>query len=233
MDKERLEKVLDDYQHATGDESLLKYQGRDLFLPSDVDFSRDKSDQYDFSWQDYIITQENGGILNNLNFDNDDTGLGVSSFRMQAGDLGIPIVTRFQLFGAAVTPPPGFVRLPAKFGGTPAGETFVSQNPTVTQTTLANPIRISGLIYSVVQSSFDPLIQLNEFQLDFQRTNIDGSVLKKGDIQPNFLRRNWWFQNDFVVIRGDLEINALTEQLVTINENTECEYLYLVESIGK
>lgn len=233
MDKERLEKVLDDYQHATGDESFLKYQGRDLFLPSDVDWSRDKSDQYDFSWQDYIITQENGGILNNLNFDNDDTGLGVSSFKMQAGDFNIPIETRFQLFGAAVDPPPTYVPLPSKLGGTPPGETFVSQNPTVTQTTFANPIRISGLIYSVVKSAFDPLVQLNDFQLDFQRTNIDGSVLRKGDIQPNFLRRNWWFQDDFVVIRGDLEINALTEQLVTIASNTETEYLYLVESIGK
>ena len=36
-----VEKVLDDYQHETGDESLLKYMGNDLFLPDTVKYEED------------------------------------------------------------------------------------------------------------------------------------------------------------------------------------------------
>jgi len=235
-----VEKVLDDYQHETGDESLQKYMGMDLFLPKNTEFDdsvshHDLSDQvgdgYDFKWSDYIITEENGGILNNLNFDNDEEfGLSVSAYNINLNTTARGTSTNFSLYDSNDFNPGAGDRANA---GDAAGS---SVDPEALAKTLWKyPIKISGIIYRVSNASGtggDPLIQLNDGQFDFLRQNIDGSILRKGQIQPNYLRRNWWKQGDLAVISGELLITPDTQQIVTVFNNNNIDLTYLVERVG-
>lgn len=235
-----VEKVLDDYQHDTGDESLLKYMGNDLFLDKETkltdeaiehDLSDQVGDGYDFKWSDYIITEENGGLLNNLNFDNDaHFGLGVSAYNINLNTTARGATTNFSLYDSnGFNPGEGDRANAADAAGS-------SVDPEALARTLwYYPIKISGIIYRVSNASGtggDPLIQLNDGQFDFLRQNIDGSILRKGQIQPNYSRRNWWYQEDLVVISGEVLITPDTQQIVQVFNNNNVDLTFLVDSIG-
>jgi len=235
-----VEKVLDDYQHETGDESLKKYLGNDLFLPRDVqhDFTarhHDLSDQvgdgYDFKWSDLIINEERGGIENNLNFDNDkEFGLRVTAYNISLNTANRGGTTTFSLYDANDFNPGNGSRALRQ------DATGSSVDPEALARTLwTYPIKISGIIYRVPVSSGtgdDPLIQLNEGTFDFLRQNIDGSILRKGEIQPNYLRRNWWKQDDLAVISGELLITPDTQQLIQVFSGNNIDLTFLVDAVG-
>ena len=234
-----VEKVLDDYQHDTGDESLKKYLGNDLFLPNNVEYDstarhHDLSDQvgdgYDFKWSDLIINEERGGILNNLNFDNDEEfGLKVTAYNLALNTTARAGTTTFSLYD-----PNNFN--PGKGERANAGDASGSSvDPeALAQTLWFYPIQISGIIYRVDESSTgtEPLEQLNEATFDFLRQNIDGSVLRKGEIQPNYLRRNWWKQGNLAVISGELLITPDTQQLIEVFNNNNIDLTFLVDRVG-
>tara|TARA_R100000388_G_scaffold91695_1_gene73953 strand:+ start:737 stop:1474 length:738 start_codon:yes stop_codon:yes gene_type:complete len=236
-----VEKVLDDYQHETGDESLLKYMGLDLFVPKNAvvdetavhhDMTDQVGDGYDFKWSDYIITQENGGIMNNLNFDNDSAfGLGISAYNINLDTTNRSSnTTTFSLYD-----PNDFNPVPAT-RATALDATNSSVDPVALAKTLYfYPIKISGIIYRVIDSTGtggDPLVQLNDGAFEFSRANIDGSILRKGDIQPNYRRRNWWFQDDLAVLTGDLVVTSDTQQIIEVFGNNIIELTYLVDRVG-
>ena len=234
-----VEKVLDDYQHDTGDESLKKYLGNDLFLPNNVEYDstarhHDLSDQvgdgYDFKWSDLIINEERGGILNNLNFDNDEEfGLKVSAYNLALDTTNRAGTTTFSLYDSNDFNPGGGSRARAQ------DATGSSVDPEALAKTLwFYPIKISGIIYRVDESSTgtEPLEQLNEGTFDFLRQNIDGSILRKGEIQPNYLRRNWWKQGNLAVISGELLITPDTQQLIEVFNNNNIDLTFLVDRVG-
>lgn len=234
-----VEKVLDDYQHETGDESLKKYLGNDLFLPANAEYDlssshHDMSDQvgdgYDFKWSDYIINEERGGILNNLNFDNDDEfGLKVSAYNILLNTSNRGATTTFGLYDSNNFNPGNGTRAQV---GDAAGS---SVDPEALAKTLWRyPIKISGIIYRVDESSTgtEPLKQLNDATFDFLRQNIDGSILKKGQIQPNYERRNWWKQDNLAVITGELVITPDTQQLIEVFLNNNIDLTFLVDRLG-
>ena len=234
-----VEKVLDDYQHDTGDESLKKYLGNDLFLPADVEYDltamhHDLTDQvgdgYDFKWSDYIINEERGGILNNLNFDNDEEfGLRVSAYNLALDTTNRAGTTTFSLYDSNNFNP-------GKGERANAGDaTGSSVDPEALAKTLwFYPIKISGIIYRVDESSTgtEPIEQLNEATFDFLRQNIDGSILRKGEIQQNYTRRNWWKQGNLAVISGELLITPDTQQLIEVFNNNNIDLTFLVDSLG-
>lgn len=233
-----VEKVLDDYQHDTGDESFLKYMGKDLFLPESVkldpdaidhDLSDHLGDGYDFKWSDAILERDSVP-LNNLNFDNDrDMGLNVSAFNILLNTASRADNTTFSLYDSNDFNAGDGQR------ATPADSTGSSVNPDALAKTLwFYPIKISGIIYRVDESSTgtEPREQLNDAKFEFLRQNIDGSVLRKGQIQPNYLRRNWWFQDNLAVLSGDLTITPDTQQLVEVFLNNNIDLTFLVDRLG-
>ena len=234
-----VEKVLDDYQHETGDESLQKYMGMDLFLPKDTEYDSNAShhdlsdkvgDGYDFKWSDLIINEERGGILNNLNFDNDEEfGLRVSAYNLALDTTNRAGTTTFSLYDSNNFNPGGGKRADA------GDATGSSVDPEALAKTLWRyPIKISGIIYRVDESSTgtEPIEQLNDATFDFLRNNIDGSILRKGEIQPLYLRRNWWKQDNLAVISGELLITPDTQQLIEVFNNNNIDLTFLVDSLG-
>jgi hypothetical protein len=234
-----VEKVLDDYQHETGDESLLKYMGNDLFLPESVEYEddavvHDLSDQlgdgYDFKWSDAVL-QTGTMPVNNLNFDTDENyGLGVTAYNIFLNTTARGATTDFSLYDSNDFNPGSGDRATS---GDAAGS---SVDPEALARTLwFYPIKISGIIYRVADATGtggDPRIQLNDAKFDFLRQNIDGSILRKGQIQPNYLRRNWWFQDDLAVLSGELLITPDTQQIVQVFDQNNIDLTFLVESIG-
>jgi hypothetical protein len=233
-----VEKVLDDYQHDTGDESFLKYMGKDLFLPDSVkldedaidhDLSDHLGDGYDFKWSDAVLQGENTPF-NNLNFDNDkDFGLNVSAFNILLNTTARASNTTYSLYD------PNDFNAGGGDRATPADSTGSSVSPDALAKTLwFYPIKISGIIYRVDESSTgtEPREQLNDAKFEFLRQNIDGSILRKGQIQPNYLRRNWWFQDNLAVISGDLIITPDTQQLVEVFLDNNIDLTFLVDRLG-
>ena len=96
------------------------------------------------------------------------------------------------------------------------------------------PIKISGIIYRVDESSTgtEPIQQINEAKFEFLRQNIDGSILRKGQIQPNYERRNWWKQDNLAVLSGELVITPDTQQLIEVFFNNNIDLTFLVDRIG-
>lgn len=233
-----VERVLDDYQHDTGDESFLKYMGKDLFLPDSVkldpdaidhDLSDHLGDGYDFKWSDAVLERENVP-LNNLNFDNDrDMGLNVSAFNILLNTSSRASNTTYSLYDS------NDFNAGKGERATSADSTGSSVNPDALSKTLwFYPIKISGIIYRVDESSTGttPREQLNDAKFEFLRQNIDGSILRKGQIQPNYLRRNWWFQDNLAVLSGDLTITPDTQQLVEVFLNNNIDLTFLVDRLG-
>jgi len=234
-----IEKVLDDYQHETGDESLKKYLGNDLFLPPGTEYDlsashHDLSDQvgdgYDFKWSDLIINEERGGMLNNLNFDNDEEfGLKVSAYNILLNTTNRGSTTTFSLYDSNNFNPGGATRATAL----DAGGSSVDPEA-LAQTLWTYPIKISGIIYRVDESSTgtEPIQQINEANFEFLRQNIDGSIVRKSRIQPNYERRNWWKQDNLAVLSGELLITPDTQQIIEVFFNNNIDLTFLVDRIG-
>ena len=233
-----VEKVLDDYQHDTGDESFLKYMGKDLFLPDSVklepdaidhDLSDQLGDGYDFKWSDAVL-QRDSMPLNNLNFDNDrDLGLSVTAYNILLNTTARASTTTFGLYDSNDLNPGGGDRANA------GDATGSSVDPEALAKTLwFYPIKISGIIYRVDESSTgtEPIEQINEGTFEFLRSNIDGSVVRKGQIQPNYLRRNWWKKDNLAVLSGELTITPDTQQLIQVFLNNNIDLTFLVERLG-
>lgn len=234
-----VEKVLDDYQHDTGDESLKKYLGNDLFLPRSAEYDltarhHDMTDQvgdgYDFKWSDYIINEERGGMVNNLNFDNDkDFGLQVSAYNVLLNTSARGATTTFGLYDSNNFNPGGGTRANS---GDALGS---SVDPEALAKTLWQyPIKISGIIYRVDESSTgtEAIDQINNAKFEFLRQNIDGSIIRKSQIQPNYLRRNWWKKDNLAVLSGELTITPDTQQLIEVFLNNNIDLTFLVEGLG-
>ena len=170
---------------------------------------------------------------NNLNFDGDSNfGLGISAFNIKIynSDVG-PNPRVVSLFDAT--------GLNEELVGTGLGvekiSSFNTSGSSVSAdslglTTFSFPIKINGLIYSV--EGGDVRAQLDGALIDITRCAIDGSIKRKGDIQPNFLRRNWFFQDNLIVITGDVLFDQNTALFLAINPLTTIDIVFFVESIG-
>lgn len=170
---------------------------------------------------------------NNLNFDRDSNfGLGVSAFNIKIynSDVGpdAKVVALFDATGLNS-------ELVGRGLGVKAISSFDTSGSSVnaeslSSTTFSFPIKINGLIYSV--EGGDVRAQLDDALIDITRCAIDGSIKRKGDIQPNFLRRNWFFQDNLIVIKGDVLFDQNTALFLAINPLTTIDVVFLVDSIG-
>ena len=68
--------------------------------------------------------------------------------------------------------------------------------------------------------------------LEWLRGAIDGTLKRKGDIQPGFERRNWMYQEDFIIIPGPFTINSNTGLVAELIPNAEVNYLFEIDHLG-
>lgn len=114
-------------------------------------------------------------------------------------------------------------------------ETSAGDATALALSTRAYPILIDGIIYSVLETGtgVDSLRQFNDCQFNVLRGNIDGTLKQGEDIQPNYVNRNFYYQQDnFVVMKGELEINQNTAIVLDVFRSTQIELTFLVKSIG-
>jgi len=106
-------------------------------------------------------------------------------------------------------------------------------NTSVANVTRTRDIVVKQMQYKVksvgagltVQDQFDQMFE-------WVRAGIDGQLKRKGDIQPGFERRNWMYQEDFIIIPGPFTITGNMALVTELVPNAEVNYLFEVESIG-
>jgi len=159
-------------------------------------------------------------MINNLNFDKDEYfGLGCTAFIIQLEATSVP--KDFILFDATginkeIVAKAGVVR-PDKLES--LGSTI--DLDALALTTKAYPIKLKRILYKIVKGADT---QFSKKGLDFTRASIDGSVYRGEDIQPNFLKRNWMYTNDYMVeIVGDLTIDGNTAFIIGVEKDTIIE----------
>jgi hypothetical protein len=163
---------------------------------------------------------------NNLNFDSEKYfGLGVTAFNFKFQNTQ-PVRQRLMLFDASGLNME-WAQQPPFVGINTAGSSVSPE--TMAKSTFSYPLNLKGIIYRVDVG--DVQIQMDRSFLDFSRCAIDGSVKRAGDIQPNYLRRNWFFQDNLIVMTGDIEVNQNTALTIDIEKNTTLDLVFLVDSI--
>ena len=186
-------------------------------------------------------------LLNNLNFDVEKHfGLGVSAFTVKIQQIwtvpnsSLPAL----LFDASgiVYEVAGRDRNYTSLNGT--NPFFTVENSigsgasamlALTNTTRCSPIQIQGIIYEVIQtgSGVDSLKQFNDATFTVLRGSIDGQLIQGQDIQPNYLKRNWLYQQDnFIVMKGDLEIDQNTGIALDVFGDAIVELTFLVKGFN-
>jgi len=164
-------------------------------------------------------------MINNLNFDKDEYfGLGCTAFIIRLEATAVP--KDYILFDASgineeIVAKSGVVR-PDKLES--LGSTI--DLDVLALTTQGYPIKIKRILYKIARGGVS---QFNKKGLDFTRASIDGSVQRGGDIQPNFLKRNWMYTNDYMVeIVGDLTIDGNTAFIIGLEKDTIIELTFIL-----
>ena len=169
---------------------------------------------------------------NNLNFDSEKYfGLGVTAFNFKFQNTQ-PIRQRLMLFDASglnieLVGRGTSAQQPPFLGINTAGSSVSPE--AMAKSTFSYPLNLKGIIYRVDVG--DVQKQMDRSFLDFSRCAIDGRVKRAGDIQPNYLRRNWFFQDNLIVMTGDIEVNQNTALTIDIEKNTTLDLVFLVDSI--
>lgn len=106
-------------------------------------------------------------------------------------------------------------------------------NTSVANVTRTRDIHVRQMQYKVNAVGSGLTVQ-NQFDQKFEwvRGAIDGKLKRKGDIQPGFQRRNWMYQEDFIIIPGPFTIDGNTAMVVELVANAEVNFLFEVDSIG-
>jgi len=165
---------------------------------------------------------------NNLNFDSDEYfGLGQTAFIVKLQNPSVAESLRL-LFDVG-----GLNKLLLNIGNlkypTPAtsvGSTISLES--LSKTTIANPIKIKNILYRV--TSGNSIDQFGKQPFDFVTSNIDGQIFRGGDVQPNFLKRNWLFtNNEMVEIQGDLTIDSTTGLIIGLEPQTNIECTFILK----
>jgi len=118
-------------------------------------------------------------------------------------------------------------------------DTFlVTAESSCTNTSVANVTRTRDIVVKQMQYKVKSvgagLTVQNQFDQMFEwvRASIDGQLKRKGDIQPGFERRNWMYQQDFIIIPGPFIITGNMALVTELVAGAEVNYLFEVESIG-
>jgi len=106
-------------------------------------------------------------------------------------------------------------------------------NTSVAEVTRTRDIHVRQMQYKVnsvgsgltVQNQFDEIFE-------FVRGSIDGKLKRKGDIQPGFQRRNWMYQEDFIIIPGPFTIDGNVGLILGLAPNAGVNLLFEVDHIG-
>lgn len=183
-------------------------------------------------------------IINNLNFDVEEHfGLGVSAFDISikntvsipgtklpalifdASGLVLEIAGRSRNFTALSNRAQVFFDV----------ETSAGDASALSLSTISHPILIQGVIYSVEETAagFNPLTQFNDAQFNVIRCAIDGNAKQGEEIQPNYTKRNFYYQQDnFVVMKGEMEIDQNTGVVIDVYRDVKVNLTFLVKSIS-
>ena len=107
-------------------------------------------------------------------------------------------------------------------------------NTSVANVTRTRDIHIRQMQYKVNSVGSGLTVQ-DQFAETFEwvRGAIDGKLKRKGDIQPGFERRNWMYQEDFIIIPGPFTIDGNTGLILGLAPNAGINLLFEVDSIGQ
>lgn len=183
-------------------------------------------------------------LINNLNFDVEKHfGLGVSAFDISAKNtFSLPnaklpalIFDASGLVLEIVGRNKNFTPLSDRAQPFFDVETSSGDAYALSRSTINHPILIQGVIYTVEEfaAGFNPLTQFNDAQFNVIKCAIDGNTKQGEDIQPNYTNRNFYYQQDnFVVMKGEMEIDQNTGVVIDIFGDTKVNLTFLVKSIG-
>jgi len=165
---------------------------------------------------------------NNLNFDNDEYfGLGQTAFiiKLQNASVSPSLNLLFDVGGInKLLLDIGNLKYPSPSQS--VGSTINLDS--LSKTTIANPIKIKTILYRVTTGN--AIDQFGKQPFDFITSNIDGQIFRGGDVQPNFLKRNWLFTNDEMVeIQGDLTIDSTTGLIIGMEPQTNIECTFILK----
>ena len=107
-------------------------------------------------------------------------------------------------------------------------------NTSVANVTRTRDIHIRQMQYKVNSVGAGLTVQ-DQFAETFEwvRGAIDGKLKRKGDIQPGFERRNWMYQEDFIIIPGPFTITGDIALFFDIAAFCKVNLLFEVDSIGQ
>jgi hypothetical protein len=114
-------------------------------------------------------------------------------------------------------------------------ETTAGSPGALALSTRSYPILIEGVIYEVLEtnSTIDSLRQFNDAQFNVLKGSIDGTLKQGEEIQPNYVKRNFYYQQDnFVVMKGQVEIDQNTGVVIDVFKDTQIELTFLVKGFG-
>ena len=173
-------------------------------------------------------------LLNNLDWDNKNPfneGVQAFEFTVENASSLATAMTFFDGNGVAsdasktkLNPADNFL-LPAESS---------CSNESVAAVSRTRDLNIRQMQYKVVSIGGGGSVQ-DQFdkRLEFCRGAIDGSVKRKGDIQPGFERRNWMYQEDFIIIPGPFTITGDIALFFDIAAFCKVNLLFEVDSIGQ
>jgi hypothetical protein len=173
-------------------------------------------------------------MLNCLDWDNqNEFNEGVTAFQVQiesGGGLPLPLLF-FDAYGLneAQAFSPGFAKDP--------DIAYVAAESSVKPSVLKNVMKNKTLVvrnfkYIVNTPPLGGSLETQfDLPLNFVRTSIDGTIRRKGDIQPAFNRKNWMFQRDFLEIPGPFEIDGFTGMLFTLGAYAKVTLIWDIERI--
>ena len=165
---------------------------------------------------------------NNLKFDKEEEfGLGITAFIVSLTNLSAVNNNSFLIFDAS-----GVNRQLVAVGGDKDPNSAEQSGSTIDldvlkSTTKSYPIHVKKILYRV--NSGDVNRQFGEMGFDITKANIDGSVIRAGDIQPNFLKRNWMYQDNLVEMEGDLTIDGNTAFIIGVGKSTTIELTFILK----
>ena len=186
-------------------------------------------------------------LINNLNFDVEEHfGLGVGAFSIKIKNVNPFSAVQTSKLPALIFDASGLVQeiagrdrnftpLDNDTLGIFEVETTAGSPGALALSTRSYPILIEGVIYEVVEtnSAIDSLRQFNDAQFNVLKGSIDGTLKQGEEIQPNYVKRNFYYQQDnFVVMKGQVEIDQNTGIVIDVYRSTQIELTFLVKGFG-
>ncbi len=186
------------------------------------------------------------GLINNLNFDVEKHfGLGVSAMNISVKNINPFNPSPLSKLPALIFDASGivfeiagrdrnFTALSDRTQPFFEVETSSGDASALSLSTIQHPILIQGLIYTVEEMGVgvSSSRQFNDAQFNVMRGAIDGTMKQGEDIQPNYTNRNFYYQQDnFVVMKGEMEINQHTGVVIDVFRDAKVDLTFLVKSI--